>query len=650
MSIDKIRNIGLDKLVTQVYDFDSLTTDELMCKFAQKINIIIEHLKYIDDRCYNSDKAMEEKLQYLLGEGLEKQVARRILELINNGTLGELINENLLNDINDKVEDITLNISDFGAIGDGIFNNTTIINDVVSKANKNTIIKIPVGEFLVDDLSCLVKGNVTLIGVDNTKSIITTKNGTDVNSMNNILFEKIQFKNLRLFSNNNSNVVIKDCVFKDSNSNCLYLQNPTDITIKGNKFINIGVGITDYTSSGKAIMLHGVDTNTPTNNVLIEGNYFEEIKGNSCICFLGYLKDYEIKKNNFKNNVWGAIQHWETVHSGFGVIDGNYIYGCGFGTPAIGDKNALTSGVGCSAIYANSECYNTKVINNRIYKSVENGIEGAFGEISNNYIDGTGVNSDIRKTPSIEGIWIDSLTLTKSQKIDKNIIINTKGNGIVTSVNSQYNELVITNNIIDSLIASIYINVVKIDKLVVFNNKIKNISIWISTHSNLVANINDLVIDNYCIVNTNNYIHFDKGYVKLSSFQDDTKEPYFNGSAWSLTNATISDNVCSMNEWSRISQAVIKTVPKTTKKTVILKIEYTTAIATTLEALRFNIGGKMVILNGSDGATITKNVLLTIDDSETISNGCSLENSSNFNDGTYQPVSVSFLKANLISS
>ena len=28
MDIEKIRNIGLDKLVTQVYDFDSLTTDE----------------------------------------------------------------------------------------------------------------------------------------------------------------------------------------------------------------------------------------------------------------------------------------------------------------------------------------------------------------------------------------------------------------------------------------------------------------------------------------------------------------------------------------------------------------------------------------------------------------------------------------------
>jgi hypothetical protein len=112
MSIDKIRNIGLDKLVTQVYDFDSLTTDELMCKFAQKINIIIEHFKYLDDRCYNSDKSMELKLQYLLGQGLEEQVAKRLLELINNGTLEQLINQTLLKDINDKVNNFKIEVNE----------------------------------------------------------------------------------------------------------------------------------------------------------------------------------------------------------------------------------------------------------------------------------------------------------------------------------------------------------------------------------------------------------------------------------------------------------------------------------------------------------------------------------------------------------
>ena len=112
MSIEKIRNIGLDKLVTQVYDFDSLTTDELMCKFAQKINIIIEHFKYLDDRCSNSEKNLELKLEYLLGQGLEEQVAKRLLELINNGTLGKLINETLLKDINIKVDNFKVEVNE----------------------------------------------------------------------------------------------------------------------------------------------------------------------------------------------------------------------------------------------------------------------------------------------------------------------------------------------------------------------------------------------------------------------------------------------------------------------------------------------------------------------------------------------------------
>lgn len=112
MSIEKIRNIGLDKLVTQVYDFDSLTTDELMCKFAQKINIIIEHFNYLDKQCQNNNEVLKLKLEYLLGQGLGEQVAKRLLELINNGTLEKLINETLLKNINDKVDNFKVEIND----------------------------------------------------------------------------------------------------------------------------------------------------------------------------------------------------------------------------------------------------------------------------------------------------------------------------------------------------------------------------------------------------------------------------------------------------------------------------------------------------------------------------------------------------------
>lgn len=146
MSIDKIRNIGLDKLVTQVYDFDSLTTDELMCKFAQKINIIIEHFKYLDDRCSNSEKNLELKLQYLLGQGLEEQVAKRLLELINNGTLGKLLNETLLKDINDNVDNFKVEVN----------------KQLDNKANKNEVFSMAnMGQ---DVKEAMTGGSVAVVG------------------------------------------------------------------------------------------------------------------------------------------------------------------------------------------------------------------------------------------------------------------------------------------------------------------------------------------------------------------------------------------------------------------------------------------------------------------------------------------------------
>ena len=191
MSIDKIRNIGLDKLVTQVYDFDGLTTDELMCKFAQKINIIIEHFNYLDKQCQNNYEALKLKLEYLLGQGVEKEVAKKIIELINDGTLGDLINESLLADINAQLDNIVhklygaknYNIIDYGAVGDGITDNTQAFIKAFKEIPNNSTLIIPNGEYIVykdNDGStqansvsldkCILlknKENITIIGEGN---------------------------------------------------------------------------------------------------------------------------------------------------------------------------------------------------------------------------------------------------------------------------------------------------------------------------------------------------------------------------------------------------------------------------------------------------------------------------------------------------
>ena len=151
MSIEKIRNIGLDKLVTQVYDFDSLTTDELMCKFAQKINIIIEHFNYLDKECQNNNENIKLKLDYLLGQGLEEQVARRLLELINNGTLGKLINETLLKEINDKLDIIENKVVELKADKTGEADISDLLKACIEKANtENKNVFIPKGNYKIE--------------------------------------------------------------------------------------------------------------------------------------------------------------------------------------------------------------------------------------------------------------------------------------------------------------------------------------------------------------------------------------------------------------------------------------------------------------------------------------------------------------------
>lgn len=228
MDIEKIRNIGLDKLVTQVYDFDSLTTDELMCKFAQKINIIIEHLKYVDDRCYNSDKAMEEKLKYLLGQGLEEQVSKRIIELVNNGTLGELINKTLLKDINNKVDnienkqnDVLINVKDFGVLGDGT-DETEKIQLAFDSIEKGQTLYFPIGDYRTKGIIFKNSTGYDIVKIKGASSKQFTEDGLEDNPRDNctsityigdnsgFLFDKLTT------CTNGRRVIIDDILFKGS--------------------------------------------------------------------------------------------------------------------------------------------------------------------------------------------------------------------------------------------------------------------------------------------------------------------------------------------------------------------------------------------------------------------------------------------------
>lgn len=291
MSIEKIRNIGLDKLVTQVYDFDSLTTDELMCKFAQKINIIIEHLKYIDDRCYNSDKALELKLDYLLNQGLEEKVAKRLLELINNGTLGKLINETLLKEINDKLDIIENKVVELKADKTGEADISDLLKACIEKANtENKNVFIPKGNYKIEKTVELNDiNNVIIMCEIGTNFIVglTDVNNYNVikfNNSNNIIFlgakctntnDNLRSRNLYngsfLTFNKCSFVEVNHCISENMNYLVQLYQNCHDVKIYYNVFYNNSI---KAQSSMSAILCYS-SYNVDIYNNFIQGQTYD---------------------------------------------------------------------------------------------------------------------------------------------------------------------------------------------------------------------------------------------------------------------------------------------------------------------------------------------------------------------------------------
>lgn len=137
--MDKIDNIGLTRMLTQAYDFDGFTTQEVWSRIAQRMNIIVEHFNYLDSKFNNQKENVNKKLEYLLNDGLTEQVARQILLRIDDGTMEELINTNVFNSLNTTIENNKLDIESKLNNYKEENNNelTNIINELNEKYNSN---------------------------------------------------------------------------------------------------------------------------------------------------------------------------------------------------------------------------------------------------------------------------------------------------------------------------------------------------------------------------------------------------------------------------------------------------------------------------------------------------------------------------------
>ena len=174
----------IDKLscgfINSVYDFNDYTLNELICKLAQKMDEVItqsnESFNYLD---------------WLKEQGLPDELIKIMLEWKENGTLETLINQNLFNGLNNKIDDINNNFNlfknnngcvSFTELG-GIKNNATIDNsekllEAMNHCANNNKILVLDGKFNIS--APIVYNGVNslmIIGTcPNHNSLITTNN------------------------------------------------------------------------------------------------------------------------------------------------------------------------------------------------------------------------------------------------------------------------------------------------------------------------------------------------------------------------------------------------------------------------------------------------------------------------------------------
>ena len=86
--------------LNRVYDLEDYTQLEINSKLIQKMDEVIEN-------CNNAFEFMD----YIKGEGLTNEVINTLLAWTEDGTLENIINQNVFNELNSKVDNFQENVN-----------------------------------------------------------------------------------------------------------------------------------------------------------------------------------------------------------------------------------------------------------------------------------------------------------------------------------------------------------------------------------------------------------------------------------------------------------------------------------------------------------------------------------------------------------
>lgn len=132
-----------------VYDLNVYSSMELYSRVAKKLNEVIQSFDKLGVTVSEAIIEQNNDIQYLLNEGLTNEVINKINDMVNDGTMDLIINQNVLEELNSQIKDIEnikadksttasiqqqINNLVLGAVGDG--NNAEVVQ---ARGDKTTL-------------------------------------------------------------------------------------------------------------------------------------------------------------------------------------------------------------------------------------------------------------------------------------------------------------------------------------------------------------------------------------------------------------------------------------------------------------------------------------------------------------------------------
>lgn len=105
--IDNIEDLRKAVSEVSVYDFNVYTSMEQYYKIAKKLNEIIKELLRFEIVVSEEVVIQNDKLIYLLGEGLNHEVVEKINQMVSNGTFDTIINHNIFTNLGIKINELS---------------------------------------------------------------------------------------------------------------------------------------------------------------------------------------------------------------------------------------------------------------------------------------------------------------------------------------------------------------------------------------------------------------------------------------------------------------------------------------------------------------------------------------------------------------